>query len=249
MPNRFRCPAVGRPAPAVPRTAADPKRIRPSRPCRRRRTPESVIGELCGTSPNCSRRNEKNGAREKHARMRCAVAVVSMRSCANRHWRRQFIKVIWLTRISARLVSSRILDVDSISTGTFAAISLPVLYIECQPPPQPPGRGFTFQRGNTQFWLESNFRARQRHNLANRMANEKPTTFTWFPPLFGLMNTKTGVIRAVGTAFMMNAFDSFSLVRCLMRTSFLRGVFLSDDLKLPLRGSLTIHDGGTIMLE
>lgn len=79
-----------------------------------------------------------------------------------------------------------------------------------------------------------------------KMATAK---FTWFPPLFGLMNTRTGVIRVVGTAFMMNAFDSFSLVRCLMRTSFLRGVFRSDDLKLPLRGSLTIHDGGTIMFE
>lgn len=63
------------------------------------------------------------------------------------------------------------------------------------------------------------------------------------------MNTKTGVIRVVGTAFIINAFDSFSLVRCLIRTSFLRGVFLSDDLKLPFRGSLTIHDGGTTIFE
>lgn len=52
VPNRFRCPAVKHLKPAAPQNVADPKRIRPSQPCRRRRTPVFVIEELYGTSPN-----------------------------------------------------------------------------------------------------------------------------------------------------------------------------------------------------
>lgn len=62
------------------------------------------------------------------------------------------------------------------------------------------------------------------------------------------MNTRTGVILGVGIALMINAFDSFSFDFFLL-TSFLRGVFRNDDLKLPFLGSFTIHDGGTIIFE
>lgn len=71
---------------------------------------------------------------------------------------------------------------------------------------------------------------------------------TWFPPLFGLINTSTGEILVVGMDLITNAFDSFSFV-FFFETSFFRGVFRNDDLKLPLRGSLSIHDGGTMMFE
>lgn len=46
---------------------------------------------------------------------------------------------------------------------------------------------------------------------------------------------------------MTKALCSFSFDFFLPAT-FLRGDFLNDDLKLPLRGNLTIHDGGTIIL-
>ena len=63
------------------------------------------------------------------------------------------------------------------------------------------------------------------------------------------MNTNTGVTFAVGIGLMTNvrcsfSFDFFDLPGC-----FFLGDFRREDLKLPLRGNLTIHDGGTIMLE
>lgn len=71
---------------------------------------------------------------------------------------------------------------------------------------------------------------------------------TWFPPLFGLMNTSTGVTFAVGIGLMTNVLASFSF-DFFLPAGFFFGDFRSDDLKLPLRGSFTIHDGGTIILE
>lgn len=56
------------------------------------------------------------------------------------------------------------------------------------------------------------------------------------------------MIFVVGTDLITNALDSFSL-DFFFDTSFLRGVFRNDDLKLPLRGNLIIHDGGTIIFE
>lgn len=56
------------------------------------------------------------------------------------------------------------------------------------------------------------------------------------------------MILVVGTDLITNALDSFSFV-FLLEISFLRDVFRNDDLKLPLRGSLIIHDGGTMMFE
>lgn len=47
---------------------------------------------------------------------------------------------------------------------------------------------------------------------------------------------------------MTNVFDSFSF-DFRLPAAFFFGDFRSEDLKLPLRGSLTIHDGGTIMFE
>lgn len=70
----------------------------------------------------------------------------------------------------------------------------------------------------------------------------------WLPPLFGLMNTSTGVTLGDGIGFITNVFSSFSF-DFFFPAGFFFGVFLNDDLKLPLRGSLTIHDGGTIMRE
>lgn len=62
------------------------------------------------------------------------------------------------------------------------------------------------------------------------------------------MNTSTGATLGVGIGFITNVFSSFSL-DFFLPVGFFFGVFLSDDLKLPLRGSLTIHDGGTIIRE
>lgn len=52
----------------------------------------------------------------------------------------------------------------------------------------------------------------------------------------------------VGIGFITNVFSSFSL-DFFLPAGFFFGVFLNDDLKLPFRGSLTIHDGGTIIRE
>lgn len=71
---------------------------------------------------------------------------------------------------------------------------------------------------------------------------------TWFPPDFGLIKTSTGVSLVVGTDLITNAFDSFSF-DFFFEISFLRDVLRNDDLKLPLRGNLIIHDGGTIIFE
>lgn len=62
------------------------------------------------------------------------------------------------------------------------------------------------------------------------------------------MNTKTGVTFAVGIGLITNVFDSFSL-DFRFPAAFFLGDFRKDDLKLPLRGSLTIHDGGIMMFE
>lgn len=62
------------------------------------------------------------------------------------------------------------------------------------------------------------------------------------------MNTKTGVTLAVGMGLITNVLDSFSFDFFLL-VDFFFGVLRNDDLKLPLRGNLTIHDGGTIILE
>lgn len=80
---------------------------------------------------------------------------------------------------------------------------------------------------------------------------------TWFPPLFGLINTITGVISDVGIGLMMKAFCSFwslgsfdccLLLDFLLLIGLVRFGVLIDDLKLPLLGNLTIHEGGTIIL-
>lgn len=70
----------------------------------------------------------------------------------------------------------------------------------------------------------------------------------WFPPLFGLMKTSTGVRFGVGIGFITKVLSSFSF-DFFLPAGFFLGVFLNDDLKLPFRGSLTIHDGGTIIRE
>lgn len=70
----------------------------------------------------------------------------------------------------------------------------------------------------------------------------------WLPPLFGLINTSTGVMFGVGIGFITNVRNSFSL-DFFLPAGFFFGVFRSDDLKLPRRGSFTIHEGGTIIRE
>lgn len=60
------------------------------------------------------------------------------------------------------------------------------------------------------------------------------------------MNTSTGVTLVVGIGLIINVFDSFSFDFFFVAT-FFRGVLRSDDLKLPFRGNLIIHDGGTMM--
>lgn len=72
----------------------------------------------------------------------------------------------------------------------------------------------------------------------------------WLPPDFGLINTITGFTEAVGIGFITKLRISFSGLSVLsldrfLLTCFFFGDFLRLDLKLPLRGSLTIHDGGT----
>lgn len=63
------------------------------------------------------------------------------------------------------------------------------------------------------------------------------------------MKTSTGVTVVVGIGLMTKVFWSFSLFWFLR---LLEARFFGDlrrlDLKLPLRGSFTIHDGGTIIL-
>lgn len=60
------------------------------------------------------------------------------------------------------------------------------------------------------------------------------------------MKTKTGVTFAVGIGLITNVLVSRSFDFFLL-AGFFFGVFRSDDLKLPFRGSFTIHDGGTII--
>lgn len=62
------------------------------------------------------------------------------------------------------------------------------------------------------------------------------------------MKTSTGVTLAVGIGLMTNVFVSFSL-DFFLPAGFFFGDFRRDDLKFPLRGNLTIHDGGTMILE
>lgn len=52
----------------------------------------------------------------------------------------------------------------------------------------------------------------------------------------------------VGIGFITKVLSSFSF-DFFFPDGFFFGVFLNDDLKLPFRGSLTIHDGGTIIRE
>lgn len=54
---------------------------------------------------------------------------------------------------------------------------------------------------------------------------------------------------AVGIGLMTNVRGSFGTDGFLPAFFFFWVDFRSDDLKLPLRGSLTIHDGGTTMLR
>jgi hypothetical protein len=90
----------------------------------------------------------------------------------------------------------------------------------------------------------------------------------WFPPDLGLMNTMIGFTLTVGiglitkvrwsgckfyrfrewSASLKESFLTFSLLFFLLFVFFL-GDLRRLDLKLPLRGSFTIHDGGTMMLE
>lgn len=64
------------------------------------------------------------------------------------------------------------------------------------------------------------------------------------------MNTKTGLTLAVGIGFITNVFCSFlDSFPFFLEALFFLGDFLSDDLKLPLRGNFTIQDGGTIILD
>lgn len=63
------------------------------------------------------------------------------------------------------------------------------------------------------------------------------------------MKTNTGITLAVGIGFITNVFCSlFESFPFFLDALFFFGDFLNDDLKLPLLGSLTIHDGGTMML-
>lgn len=64
------------------------------------------------------------------------------------------------------------------------------------------------------------------------------------------MNTSTGFTFVVGIGLMTNGLCSFfeSFV-FFFEAFFFFGDFLSDDLKLPFRGSFTIHDGGTMMFD
>ena len=71
----------------------------------------------------------------------------------------------------------------------------------------------------------------------------------WFPPDFGLIKTITGLTEADGIGFITNVRHSFSIFSfdLFFIVCFFLGDFLRLDLKLPLRGNLTIHDGGTII--
>lgn len=52
----------------------------------------------------------------------------------------------------------------------------------------------------------------------------------------------------VGIGLITKVLSSFSF-DFFFPAGFFFGVFLSDDLKLPRRGNLTIHEGGTIIRE
>lgn len=58
------------------------------------------------------------------------------------------------------------------------------------------------------------------------------------------MNTNTGVTFSDGIGLMLNAFVPLDF---FLLTDFFCGVFRNDDLKLPWRGNLIIHVGGTII--
>lgn len=70
----------------------------------------------------------------------------------------------------------------------------------------------------------------------------------WLPPLFGFMKTNTGVMLGFGMGFITKVLFSLSF-DFFLPADFFFGGFLNDDLKLPFRGNLTIHDGGTIIRE
>lgn len=70
----------------------------------------------------------------------------------------------------------------------------------------------------------------------------------WLPPLFGLIKTNTGDRLAVGMGLMTNVRGSLDC-DFFLPVGFFFGVLRRDDLKLPFRGNLTIHEGGTIIRE
>lgn len=64
------------------------------------------------------------------------------------------------------------------------------------------------------------------------------------------MKTSTGFTFAVGIGFITNVLSSFlESFPFFLEEIFFLGDFLSDDLKLPLLGSFTIQDGGTMILH
>lgn len=64
------------------------------------------------------------------------------------------------------------------------------------------------------------------------------------------MNTRTGLTLAVGIGFITNVFCSFlESFPFFFEALFFLGDFLKDDLKLPLFGNFTIHDGGTMIFD
>ncbi len=81
----------------------------------------------------------------------------------------------------------------------------------------------------------------------------------WFPPDFGLRNTRIGATPGVGMGLRQKGLSLASsslsssppLVRLLLAAAFffflfLLGEFFRLDLKLLFRGTLTIHEGGTM---
>lgn len=100
-----------------------------------------------------------------------------------------------------------------------------------------PGPGPPWVRSNTWRGFNSHW------NFCNNLA-------PWFPPLLGLMKTRTGVTLLVGIGFITKVFCSpFGSFGFFFEPDFFLGDFLSEDLKLPRLGSLTIHDGGTMILD
>lgn len=100
-----------------------------------------------------------------------------------------------------------------------------------------PGPGPPWVRSKTCRGLSSHW------NFCNSLA-------PWLPPLLGLMKTSTGFTLAVGIGLITKVFcsplESFPFFFAVF---FFLGDFLNEDLKLPLLGNLTIHDGGTIMFD